>query len=196
MPARIEIRDERDRPGEVAAWIAMIGKALERFERERIPFAVLVVELGETDGPQGEEPATVGSVAAATGEADTDALQELAASSAASLTRERPGRYWLVVPDTDRRGAQALAQGLSRAIATPGATAGSGDPAEQYLAALSVRRSPRRYRLRPLPSGLVIGIAACPQNGEEAMTLAAHAELELAAARARGASLISTHEPT
>ena len=42
--AEIEIRDERGEEGP-AAWIGSIGAQLERFERDALPFAVLLVEL-------------------------------------------------------------------------------------------------------------------------------------------------------
>jgi len=156
----IEIRDERDTEGP-AAWIGSIGARLEQFARDRLPFAVLLVELVE-----GERLSRGASVAS------LDRFErELGATLGArgSITRERPGRYWLVMADTDRGAAQQLAERVARAV-----EAGTADAAA--------------------PLRVAVGVAVCPDDGHEASTLAAHADVGLyadrsavRAARRRGA---------
>jgi GGDEF domain-containing protein len=141
----IEIRDVRGAEGP-AAWIGSIGGQLERFEHDRAPFAVLLVEL-------------VDSEQLARGAGALDRVErELAAALGArgSLTRERPGRYWLVTPGTDRGAAGRLAERLRGAVAT-GAT--------------------------DLRLEVAVGIAVCPDDGRQASTIAAHADVDLYADR-------------
>jgi len=167
--AEIEIRDERGAEGP-AAWIRSIGAQLERFERDRLPFAVLLVELvdlppsGTLHGGGRREPSPHDSAqlagrlerALATASSPEGELGDWSGS----LTRERPGRCWLLAPDTDHAGASALAQRLVRAV-----SAGA-----QYGEA---------------PLDVAVGVAVCPEDGREAAALAAHADVGLYAARAR-----------
>jgi hypothetical protein len=158
----IEIRDERREEG-AAAWIGSIGARLEHFERDGLPFAVLLVELVEIERLRREEPPERF--------AQLDAgVEELLASAlgrwSGTLTRERPGRYWLLAPATDRDGAARLAERLTHAV---GARAGHRG------AALTV----------------AVGTAVCPEDGRHASALAAHADVGLFAARAAvGASAV------
>jgi hypothetical protein len=152
--AEIEIRDERHDEGP-AAWIGSIGAQLERFRRDKLPFAVLLVELVELDRARRNElPAELTVLAGLMEQALTDVL----VASSGSLTRERPGRCWLLAPDTDRAGASELAERLSVAV--------------------SVRLSGS-----VLPALVAIGTAVCPEDGLEAAALAAHADVGLYAAR-------------
>src|ERR1700690_4206194 len=48
QPSEIEIRDER-RERDPTVWIASIGRRLERYERDGVPFAVLLVELADVE---------------------------------------------------------------------------------------------------------------------------------------------------
>lgn len=156
----IEIRDERGTEGP-AAWIGSIGARLEQFARDRLPFAVLLVELVE-----GER------LSPGAGIASLDRFERelgVALGARGSLTRERPGRYWLVMADTDRGAAQHLAERVARAV-----EAGATDTAA--------------------PLRVAVGVAVCPDDGHEASTLAAHADVGLyadrsavRAARRRGA---------
>jgi len=84
---------------------------------------------------------------------------ELAVASGGWLTRERPGRYWLLAPGTDRLGAVRLAESLRLTVAG-GTTRLGGRMA------------------------VAIGTAVCPDDGERAPALAAHADIGLYAARA------------
>jgi GGDEF domain-containing protein len=150
----IEIRDERDEEGP-AAWIRSIGSQLERSARDTLPFAVLLVELVEIERlRRRESPEELMRLA---GQMERVLAAELGASSG-SLTRERPGRCWLLAPGTDRAGAERLAEGLVRAVAS-GAS----------------------YRGEPL--AVAIGTAVCPEDGRETAALAAHADVGLYAAR-------------
>jgi hypothetical protein len=145
----IEIRDERDTEGP-AAWIGSIGARLEQFARDRLPFAVLLVELVDRD--RFSRGASVASL---------DRFErELGAALGArgSVTRERPGRYWLVMAASDRGRAHQLAERVAR-VAEGGAT----DAAT--------------------PPRVAVGVAVCPDDGHEASTLAAHADVGLYADR-------------
>jgi hypothetical protein len=194
-PPPNEILEEHGHEGP-AAWIELIGSALEQFERDRLPFAVLLVELVDVEhlrlgGRAGELPSLTRQMESAF----TQALETIGGRPAASLTCERPDRYWLLVRETDRLAAQALAERLVRAFVPVGGAAGRADPAEQYFAALSAQRSPLQVRQNGAPIQLAVGIAVCPENGQEAAALAAHADVELSAVRAAGQSIVSMAEP-
>jgi hypothetical protein len=152
--AEIEIRDERREEGPTA-WIKSIGAQLQRFERDRLPFAVLLVEIVELEQLRAQEsPEELLRL--------TGALEQLLTSAlgtwSGSLTRERPGRCWVLAPGTDRAGAERLAELVTRAVA---ASAGH----------------------RGLPLAVAVGTAVCPEDGTEGAALAAHADLGLYAAR-------------
>ena len=152
----IEIRDER---GEHAPseWIASIGRLLERYTRDRAPFAVLLVELADVERLRHAE--LPGEVSRLTGLVEAALSAEL--RPADLLTRESPGRYWLLAPETDSGGATTLAERMASAVR--GAASHRG-------ASLQV----------------AVGIAVCPLDGSQAAALAAQAEIALYAARASG----------
>jgi hypothetical protein len=165
--AEIEIRDERGEAGP-AAWIGSIGRQLERFRRDGQSFAVLLVELRDPDrllldGPPGQRPPAAEEIE----QVLAGELRPFAAGGyreagpapwSGALTRERTGRYWLLSPETDR--------------------AGAGKLADRLLAAI------RRLALgRGSLLEVAIGTAVCPEDGREAAALAAHADVELYAAR-------------
>jgi GGDEF domain-containing protein len=161
-PAEIEIHDQRGavfhsprREEGPAAWTRSIGARLERFERDGVPFAVLLVELLDLERLRRPELAEELARTAARME---DALGG-ALDAGGSLTRERPGRWWLLAPSTDRADADRLAGRLAAAAAH----------------GLSARR--------PSPA-VAVGTAVCPEDGRQAAALAAHADLGLYAARA------------
>jgi hypothetical protein len=173
--AEIEIRDERSEAGP-AAWIGSIGRQLERFTRDGPSFAVLLVELREGDRMRREAHGDeIGRLAE---EVEHALASELRAALAAperadggdgvrqesgSLTRERLGRYWLLAPGTDRIGARALAERLAAAVRQLAGRMGTS---------LEV----------------AVGTAVCPEDGREAAALAAHADVELYAARSSAAA--------
>jgi hypothetical protein len=152
--AEIAIRDERSGEGP-AAWIGSIGTQLERFERDTLPFAVLLVELAEIERLRREELSEELSRLA---ELVEQALAAALGGWSGSLTRERPGRCWLLAPETDRAGAVRLAERLVGAVAS-------------------------RVSHRGTPLEVVIGTAVCPDDGREAAALAAYADVGLYAAR-------------
>ena len=80
-----------------------------------------------------------------------------------SLTRERPGRYWLLAPQTDGPRRAVLAERLARAVSSSASHRGT-------------------------PLEVAVGIAVCPEDGRQASELAAHADVGLYAARAAGRS--------
>ncbi len=150
----IEIRDQRGEHGP-AAWVTSIGAQLEHFGRDSTPFAVLLVEF--LDGERlrrREPPAELMRLAEELERALVDAL----GAWSGTLARERPGRCWLLVPASDRAGAERLAQRLTHVLDARGGARGE----------------------RP---ALAIGTAVCPDDGREAAALAAHADLGLYAAR-------------
>jgi GGDEF domain-containing protein len=162
----IEIRDERHEDvrlepargvQELGPWIAAIERRLERYERDRAPFAVLLVELVDVERLRHTE--LPGEMSRLMGLVEAALAGEL--RPADSLTREAPGRYWLLAPDTDSGGARALVARLANAVR--GAASHGGVPLE-----------------------VAVGIAACPADGAQATGLAAHAEVALYAARAAG----------
>jgi GGDEF domain-containing protein len=162
----IQIRDERREQAhparEQAPWIASIERRLERYERDRVPFAVLLLELADVERLRHSE--LPGEVARLTGLVETVLANEL--RPADSLTRESPGRYWLLTPQADALNARALAERLAEAV-----------------------RDSVSHRGAPLQ--LAIGIALCPADGHRAAALAAHADMALYAARSTGRPLAS-----
>lgn len=146
--SEIEIRDERGEEGP-AAWIGSISRQLDRYVEDRLPFAVLLLELSH-----GSWPSSLGETL------ESALASTLRGSGGGSLTREREGRYWLLAPRTDRSGAGDLAERLSSAaLAT----------ASAHGVELSAS----------------VGTAVCPQDGSQASSLAAHADIGLYAARSR-----------
>jgi GGDEF domain-containing protein len=166
-PSEIEIRDERREHAKRDAvvpdertqsqWIAAIERRLERHERDRQPFAVLLIELVDIERLRHAE--LPGEVARMMGSVETALSGEL--RPADSLMRESPGRYWLLAPETDSTVARALAERLARAV-----------------------RVTNSHRGAPLE--VAVGIAICPLDGNQAAALAARADIALYAARAAG----------
>ncbi len=171
----IEIRDERGDQGP-AAWISSIGRHLERFQHDRLPFAVLLIELGDVERlRRAALPGGVSSLTSGVERVLAQELKRIEAGSAAdrstgSLTCERPGRYWLLAPATDATAARRLADWLVRRIGP--------------LA------SPRWT-----PLEVTVGTAVCPDDGRDAAALAAHADVGLYAARAAGRSTVPADQP-
>jgi GGDEF domain-containing protein len=162
----IQIRDERREQAhatrEQGPWVASIERRLERYERDRVPFAVLLLELADVERLRHSE--LPGEVARLTGLVETVLANEL--RPADTLTRESPGRYWLLTPQADALNARALAERLAEAV-----------------------RDNVSHRKAPL--ALAIGIALCPADGRRAAVLAAHADMALYAARSAGRPLAS-----
>ncbi len=148
--SEIEIRDERheemrlepargvDRSG---PWVEAIERRLERYERDRAPFAVLVVELVDVERLRHSE--LPGEISRLMGLVEAALSGEL--GPADSLTREAPGRYWLLASETDASGARALVARLASAVR--GGASHGGVPLE-----------------------VAVGIAACPAEGTQALS--------------------------
>jgi hypothetical protein len=154
---QIEIRDQRREEGP-SAWIDSIGAQLEHFERDGAPFAVLLVELAEVERLRQEQPPDELARLSARMER---ALGDVLGAWSGSLTRERAGRCWVLVPGADRSEAERLARRL--------------------LDDVAVRERSHGGRLP-----IAIGTAVCPDDGRQASALAAHADLGLYAARTAG----------
>jgi GGDEF domain-containing protein len=150
---RIEIRDVRGEEGP-AAWIGSIGRRLERHAQDSSPFAVLLVDIEHLHRAEPK-----GSVSSLVSQVEDALKREL--RPADSFTRERPGRYWLIVGQADGADARMLAGRLARAV-----------------------RSSASHR--DSTPEVVVGIAVCPDDGLQASALAAHADVGLYAARAAG----------
>lgn len=153
-PPEIEIRDERGER-DPTAWIASIGRRLERYEQDGAGFAVLLIELADVERLRHAE--LPGEVARLTGLVETALSGAL--RPADSLARESPGRYWLLAPETASDSARTLAESLAHAV-----------------------RRAASHRGAPLE--IAVGVAVCPADGRQAAELAAHADIALYAARA------------
>jgi hypothetical protein len=154
----IEVRDQRGEEAP-AAWISAIARQLECFEQDQLPFAVLLVELG--DAERLRRAALPGAVSGLTGRIERAFEHELhrigghparrRGRPGGTVTSERPGRYWLVVPEADAPGARRLAEWV---VHTIGPLAGP----------------------RWAPLEVMVGLAVCPDDGREPSALAAHAD--------------------
>jgi GGDEF domain-containing protein len=161
---RIEIRDVRSEGP--TAWIGSIGRRLERYSEDGLPFAVLLVEVVDMERlAQAGSPADVAHLISRVEAALSEELRP-----ADLLTRENEGRYWLVTPETDGVGVRMLAERLARSVRSSASDHGT-------------------------PLEVAIGIAVCPDDGREAAMLAAHADAGVYAARASGRSIAPTDEP-
>ena len=139
------------------AWASAIGESLERHAADGLPFAALLIEMVGVEWiAQAEPPAGLGDLR---DRVEAAIRPELRPSDV--IVRESPGRWWLMASRTDLRGARTLAERLARTV-----------------------RSAAEHRGQPLE--VAIGVAACPDDGEDAAALAAHADVGLYAARAAG----------
>ncbi|HWW91004.1 MAG TPA: hypothetical protein VNY35_09520 [Solirubrobacteraceae bacterium] len=162
-PAEIEIRDERVEEGP-AAWIRSIGRELERFAEDTRPFTALLIELMDVERLNRTElPEEVLRLAARVERTLELELRTISQRGAGSLTREAPGRFWLLAPGVGVLRAGALADQVAHAV----------------------RRSVSH---RGQPVEIAVGIAVCPDDGVQAPALAAHADVALYAARAGGSA--------
>jgi hypothetical protein len=143
-----------------AAWVQAIGSGLDRYASDALPFAVLLVEVLDVERlPQARDASETGPLL---GRLEGALRGELRPGDA--ITLESRGRWWLTVARADAPGARALGERLAR-VARSAATD------------------------RGVPLEVAIGIATCPEDGHDAATLAAHADVGLYAARAAGQSL-------
>ena len=154
----VHIEDATDfASGRVTPWAASIERRLARHRGDGLPFAVLCLELVDTDR-------------LISADMDRDVVETLEQAEAAilaqlrpadALIRERPGRYWLTTPDTDQADGRALAHRIASAVED---------------------LPPHRGA----PIQLAIGVTSCPGDASDAPTLESRAEEALFAARAGG----------
>jgi GGDEF domain-containing protein len=172
-PARMRLVDEHEQWAPVrreegpSAWVNTVGGLLERHAIDGLPFAVLLVEVVDVAHiERSESPVQVDNLIAQVEGALGRALR-----AQDTLTRESFGRYWLVAPETNGTGARMLAERLARLV-----------------------RSSASHRGVPLE--VAVGIAVCPEDGTEAPTLAARADLGVFSARATGRTVARTEPPS
>jgi GGDEF domain-containing protein len=163
--AEIEIRDVRRDEGP-SAWISSVGRMLARHGEDRLPFAVLLVEIVDVAHlERSETPHDLHGIVA-----QVESALGRGMRMTDELSRETLGRYWLLAPETDGAGARMLAERLARLVR--GSASHRGAPME-----------------------VAIGIAICPDDGVEAPALAARADLGVYSARATGRSIARTEPP-
>lgn len=169
--ARMRLVDEHE-PSAVrreegpAAWVNTVGRLLERHTQDGLPFAVLLVEVVDVAHiERSDSPVQVNHLIA-----QVESALQRALRAQDTLTRESFGRYWLVAPETNGTGARMLAERLARLV-----------------------RSSASHRGAPLE--VAVGIAVCPEDGTEAPTLAARADLGVYSARANGQPVARSDPP-
>ena len=141
-------------------WRGAIGRRLERHEEDGLPFALLVLEV---DGVERLLDAALGDeVAQALEQAEAALLAQLLPADA--LSREHPGRYWLISPDTDLPAGRALGHRLADAVSAAASLHGA-------------------------PLTISIGLAVCPDDAGTVDALIEHADEGIFAARAAGVRL-------
>lgn len=151
------LRARGARRAEAGSWRAAVERRLERHRHDGSPFALLAVEA---DGLERlREAQTAGEV-----DELLEALERALASElrpADQLLREEPGRYWVTAPDTGPAVGRLLAERLADGV---------GSAASHRGAPLTVS----------------IGLATCPEDGQDAERLGGVADQALFAARAAG----------
>lgn len=161
----ISIHDVRREEGP-AAWISSVGRMLVRHGEDRLPFAVLLVEI--VDVAHLERSETPHDLHGIVAQVESALGRGMRASD--ELSRETLGRYWLLAPETNGTGARMLAERLAGLVR--GSTTHRGVPME-----------------------VAIGIAVCPEDGTDAPALAARADLGVYSARATGRSVSHSEPP-
>lgn len=157
----VALRERHDRRAEQGSWEAAVERRLERHAHDGSPFALLAVEA---DGLERL------LAAQADGEVDQllEALERALAAElrpADQLLRETPGRYWVTAPDTGPAVGRLLAERLAEAATAAASHRG---------VALTVS----------------IGVATCPEDGEDAEALSGKADRAMFQARAAGTPVV------
>jgi GGDEF domain-containing protein len=154
--APISIRDARH-AADGEPWTTAVQRRLERYLDDSDPFAVLLVELLDSERLRlAQSPIAAESQLR---EVESAVVEQLRPADV--LVREADGRYWLVAPGTAAQDARGLALRLVDAV-----------------------RRCASYRRVPLE--VAVGIAVCPDHGVQAAGLTSHAEVDLYAAQAAG----------
>jgi GGDEF domain-containing protein len=162
----IEVHDVRREEGP-SAWISSVGRMLTRHDEDRLPFAVLLVEI--VDVARLERSETPHDLHGIVAQVESALGRGMRASD--ELSRETLGRYWLLAPETNGTGARMLAERLARLVRTSASHRG-------------------------VPMEVAIGIAVCPYDGIDAPALAARADLGVYSARATGRAIAHTEPPS
>jgi diguanylate cyclase (GGDEF)-like protein len=156
-----ELRERHERRAEQGSWESAVERRLERHAHDGSPFALLAVEA---DGLE--------RLLAAQGNGEVDQILEaleraLAAElrPADQLLRETPGRYWVTAPDTGPAVGRLLAERLAEAANAAAAHRG-------------------------VPLTVSIGVATCPEDGEDAEALSGKADRAMFQARAAGTPVV------
>jgi GGDEF domain-containing protein len=151
------LRHRVQRRAEPGSWRTAVERQLERHAHDGSPFALLAIEA---DG--------VERLRASQSEGEVDELLEaleraLAAElrPADQLLAEEPGRYWVTAPDTGPAVGKLLAERLADAASAAVSHAGA-------------------------PLTVSIGVASCPEDGDDADALSERADRAMFAARAAG----------
>jgi GGDEF domain-containing protein len=157
-PAGDALRERHERRAEEGSYVTAVERRLERHAHDGSPFALLAVEADGVDRLLAAQE---------DGEIDAllDALERALAAElrpADQLLGESPGRYWVTAPDTGPAVGRLLAERLAEAASAA---------ARHRGVALSVS----------------IGVATCPEDGDEAEALAERADQAVFRARAAGA---------
>jgi GGDEF domain-containing protein len=151
------LRHRVQRRAEPGSWRTAVERQLERHAHDGSPFALLAIEA---DG--------VERLRASQSEGEVDELLEaleraLAAElrPADQLLAEEPGRYWVTAPDTGPAVGKLLAERLADAASAAVSHAGA-------------------------PLTVSIGVASCPEDGDDAEAISERADRAMFAARAAG----------
>jgi hypothetical protein len=151
----------RDTRGEgPSAWVRAVGGRLERYRGDTRPFAALLVEIADVGLLSEAEPAV--EVARLLDRVQAALREELRPVD--DVTLESPGRWWLTLAQMDAHAARAVAERLVAKVRSLATDLGAAPQ-------------------------VAIGIASCPEDGQDAASLAAHADVGLYAARAAGRAL-------
>lgn len=161
----ISVHDVRREEGP-AAWISSVGRMLARHSDDRLPFAVLLIEI--VDVAHLERSETPHELHGIVAQVESALGRGMRASD--ELSRETLGRYWMLAPETNGTGARMLAERLAALVR-----------------ASAVHRG--------VPMEVAIGIAVCPEDGTDAPALAARADLGVYSARATGRSVSHSEPP-
>lgn len=141
-------------------WRRALDFALARHANAGEPFAVLLVDLDDVERLLAVE---AGDELATMADGVERSLRRRL-SGGEALVRERIGRWWVIAAGLHRPAAAELAHALAAGVA-------ACDP------------------LHGAPLVASVGLAVCPQDGTDALTLAGHADASMFAARAAGVPL-------
>jgi diguanylate cyclase (GGDEF)-like protein len=148
------------RRADAGSWETAVERQLERHGQDASPFALLSVEVDELDRLRAaDEKGEVEGLLEAVERALAAALRP-----ADQLFRAEPGRYCVTAPDTGPAVGRVLAELLAESAGVAASHAGT-------------------------PLTVSIGVATCPEDGQDVEALAGQADQAMFAARAAGTSV-------